>query len=80
MPVRLMYAKATVKARSFFICTDCGAEEKGETVTIDVDDNGVGAPEMSFTQTRARNVCNQNMPVGWAGYGRNVHRCPKCAK
>lgn len=79
MPIRLMYATATLKARSYFTCSTCGVEAKGSTVTLTVEDDGVGEPELHFGQAIAGTYGNA-MPVGWAGFGwengKPVHRCP----
>lgn len=63
---------ARVKVRPTFRCVDCGATAPGDAFEIETADPASIPTAMA--------VPNSLMPVGWAGYGRTLHRCPKCSK
>jgi hypothetical protein len=76
----LLYATATVKARSVWTCPKCGKTEQGSTVTITVEDDKIGTPRLIFDQGAARNTSNHYMPVGWASYGVGKVLCGDCSE
>lgn len=78
MSAILMYATATVNARTIFTCDACRAQAPGGTAAIVVEDDKIGRPTLTFDQRAARNVGGNLMPVGWAVYGAGHHKCPNC--
>jgi len=75
MTVQLGTMGIVVRARCMYKCDKCGAVEVGATATIELQD--VAAHELEATLLQF-NPGNNHMPVGWSGYGRTIHRCPKC--
>lgn len=72
----------TAKASPIFQCSGCGSEMVDSTVTVELTDlycNPYMIGEF-IRKTFDEGVHPQNMPVGWASYGRSEFRCPKCAK
>lgn len=62
-----------------YTCVDCGAQEDG-TPRVQIEVDHVESP-MALGHTIAdTTVSNSHMPIGWAGYGIDIHRCPECAK
>lgn len=68
--MNLLLNRVTATFRTVYVCDKCGAKAEGSTYTLESDTLN--------TLYAAKDVPNNHMPTGWAGYGRGAHRCPAC--
>jgi len=71
----LRVLRAILSVRPRYECIDCGCRADGGVAVIELEN-----PD-SLGLLRAASIpSNTYMPIGWAGYGLDKHRCPDCAK
>lgn len=71
--VVLDYRRITCRCTPIFVCRDCGAQGRGDSVDIEITEPGCN-PLLPST----KDVSNNRMPVGWSSYTDGV-RCQSCA-
>lgn len=67
----LQPTRIDVTANSLFTCDVCGAQERGSTVRL-------AFKSVDEIATSLHDVPTHHLPVGWACYGSEVAKCPRC--
>jgi ribosomal protein L37AE/L43A len=71
----------SLKALTIYTCVSCGKRATGETYRLEMLPHSFSCSVAQLGDAVAkstRHISNSHMPVGWAGYGLDVHKCPEC--
>lgn len=70
---------AVLKALATYRCDECGATATGETMRIDLSRMNHPMEQLiEIARAEFGVKLAHAIPVGWATYGANVQKCPKC--
>lgn len=64
-----------VQGLTIYTCNTCGVRAFGGFAKVTVH-----YPELTLINTAVQNLSNSSMPFGWACFGRDTHKCPKCVR
>lgn len=77
--MHLIIKKVVAKGTPIYVCSECGAKAAGDAVTLELDGIESNPSDIGHMLLgKSQYVSNNHMPVGWAGYGKGIHKCPDC--
>lgn len=75
--MNLLIRSATIRATPVWVCSNCGIDARGSTVSIDLGNLSCSADDLARAIGRHQ-ASRQTIPVGWASHGTAGVTCPDC--
>ncbi len=75
MTRQVVVHRVKVVGHAQYKCDDCGAWGAGSFVTTEL--HSLSESELREAQ---RNLSNSSLPIGWACFGSDSHKCPACIR